>query len=53
MVFNLYRSAAIVQGVYYRGVQGNAASSQVMTMAGAARRTADMAWRFAQEGLPG
>ena len=53
VVFNLYRSAAIVQGVYYRGVQGNAASSQVMTMAGAARRTADMAWRFAQEGLPG
>ena len=53
VVFNMYRSAAIVQGVYYRGLQGNAASSQVMTMAGAARRTADMAWRFAQEGLPG
>ena len=53
VVFNMYRSAAIVQGVYYRGVQGNAASSQVMTMEGAARRTADMAWRFAQEGLPG
>ena len=53
VVFNMYRSAAIIQGVYYRGVQGNAASSQVMTTEGAARRTADMAWRLAQEGLPG
>lgn len=52
VVFNMYRSAAIVQGVYYRGVQGNASSSQVMNTEGTARRVADVAWRLAQEGLP-
>ena len=52
VVYNLYRSAAIVQGVYYRGVQGNAASSRVFDTKGVARRTADTAWRLAQEGLP-
>ena len=52
VVYNMYRSAAIVQGVYYRGVQGNAASSRVFETEGIARRTADVAWRLAQEGLP-
>jgi aminoglycoside phosphotransferase (APT) family kinase protein len=52
VVFNMYRSAAIVQGVYFRGVQGNAASSQVMNKEGNARRIADVAWKVAQDGLP-
>ena len=44
--------AAAVFTVYFRGVQGNAASSQVMNTEGVARRVADVAWRLAQEGLP-
>ena len=51
VVFNMYRTAAILQGVYYRGLQGNAASSRVFDIEGAARRTADTACLLAQEGL--
>ncbi|PZC41525.1 MAG: putative kinase, aminoglycoside phosphotransferase (APT) family [Chloroflexi bacterium] len=52
VVFNMYRTAAIVQGVYYRGVQGNAASSLAINSAGTARRVSDTAWEFVQNGLP-
>lgn len=52
VVFNMYRSAAIIQGVYYRGVQGNAASSLAINSEGTARRVSDMAWEFAQSGIP-
>jgi hypothetical protein len=31
MVLSLFRMAAIIQGVYYRGVQGNAPSPEAIT----------------------
>ncbi len=52
LAFNLFRLAAISQGVYQRGVQGNAASSRVFELEGQSRRIADAGWRVAQEGAP-
>ena len=52
LAFNLFRLAAIAQGVYERGLRGNAASSQVFELEGQPRRIAEAGWRVAQEGVP-
>jgi aminoglycoside phosphotransferase (APT) family kinase protein len=45
MVYNMFRIAAIVQGVMARALQGNASSAQALETGRAARPLAEMAWR--------
>lgn len=47
MAFSFYRLAAIMQGVYKRGLEGNAASSQALTRGPMARLCLDKAEAFA------
>lgn len=49
VVYNLFRSAAIVQGVYKRGLDGNASSESALTYGDECRNRADRAWELAQE----
>ncbi len=49
MVFVMFRSAAIVQGVYKRGLDGNASSQHAHEFGAMVRRQADEAWRLARE----
>ena len=44
IIYNLFRSAAIVQGVYKRGLDGNASSDQWKTRASNARASAERGW---------
>ncbi|MGO1119225.1 phosphotransferase family protein [Rhodovibrionaceae bacterium A322] len=46
VVFSLFRSAAIIQGVYKRGLQGNASSKQALGFGNLARQRADAAWNI-------
>jgi aminoglycoside phosphotransferase (APT) family kinase protein len=46
MAFALFRSASIVQGVYARGLQGNAASETAQQHGAAVPRIAEAAWRL-------
>jgi len=48
MAYNLFRIAAIVQGIARRVVEGTASSAQAVETAKSARPLADLAWRFAQ-----
>lgn len=48
LAFSLFRLAAIAQGVYARGLQGNASSASATTMGDSARHLADTAWALAQ-----
>ena len=49
LVFSLFRYASIVQGVYHRGLQGNASSAaDAPRMRKRAERTAEVAWALAQ-----
>ena len=48
VVFSLFRSAAIIQGVYKRGLDGNASSERALELGYLARSRADTAWRIAQ-----
>lgn len=50
LVYNLFRSAAIIQGVYRRGLDGNASSDTALEFAGYCRERASRAWRLASEG---
>jgi aminoglycoside phosphotransferase (APT) family kinase protein len=45
IVYNMFRIAAIVQGVMARALQGNASSAQALETGRAARPLAEMAWR--------
>jgi aminoglycoside phosphotransferase (APT) family kinase protein len=45
MVYNMFRIAAIVQGVMARALQGNASSAEALETGRAARPLAEMAWR--------
>jgi aminoglycoside phosphotransferase (APT) family kinase protein len=45
MVYNMFRIAAIVQGVMARALQGNASSAQALETGRAARPLAELAWR--------
>ncbi len=49
VVFSLFRSAAIIQGVYKRGLDGNAASKEALTFGAMARERAETAWRLVEE----
>jgi len=45
IVYNMFRIAAIVQGVMARALQGNASSAQALETGRAARPLAELAWR--------
>jgi aminoglycoside phosphotransferase (APT) family kinase protein len=44
LAFSMFRLASILQGVYARGLQGNAASAYALERGAAARLIADRAW---------
>ena len=44
MIYNMFRIAAIVQGVMARALQGNASSAQALETGRAARPLAELAW---------
>ena len=48
LAYNLFRMAAILQGIAKRVEAGTAASAQAVTSAAGARPLAQMAWKFAQ-----
>jgi aminoglycoside phosphotransferase (APT) family kinase protein len=50
LVFALFRMAAIVQGVYKRGLDGNASSPEAITQGELCRQFATAAWELAQQG---
>ena len=49
VVFNLFRAAAIFQGVMARAVAGNAARAQALQTGARARPTAEFAWRLVKD----
>jgi aminoglycoside phosphotransferase (APT) family kinase protein len=49
MAYNLFRIAAIVQGIAKRVVDGTASSDQAKETAASARPLAELAWSFAQK----
>jgi aminoglycoside phosphotransferase (APT) family kinase protein len=51
LVYNLFRSAAIIQGVYKRGLDGISASERSIQYADACRSRSRWAWRLAEEGV--
>jgi aminoglycoside phosphotransferase (APT) family kinase protein len=48
VAFSMFRLASILQGVYARGLQGNAASTYALQRGAAARLIADKAWEISQ-----
>jgi len=46
LVLSLFRLAAIIQGVYYRGLQGNAASPEALQRGDLTRQLARNAWEL-------
>jgi aminoglycoside phosphotransferase (APT) family kinase protein len=51
VVFSLFRLAAIVQGVYKRGLDGNASSPEAVTLGEQCRQLADAAWTLVEQKL--
>ena len=49
MVLNMFRMAAILQGILARALQGNAAAADARATGERARRMADAGWRLAQQ----
>ena len=49
MAYNLFRIAAILQGIAKRIEAGTAASAQAVSSAAGVKPLAQMAWRFAQQ----
>eukprot|EP01090_Pellita_catalonica_P008780 TRINITY_DN19846_c0_g1_i1.p1 TRINITY_DN19846_c0_g1~~TRINITY_DN19846_c0_g1_i1.p1 ORF type:complete len:338 (+),score=58.70 TRINITY_DN19846_c0_g1_i1:257-1270(+) len=49
VAFSLFRSAAITQGVYKRGLQGNASSSRAKTMGVIAKLMAEIGWSVVKQ----
>ncbi|WP_421792554.1 phosphotransferase [Hyphobacterium sp.] len=47
--YNLFRLAAIVQGVYHRSTQGNASNSKAQEYGAMVEPMADYAWSFAEK----
>jgi aminoglycoside phosphotransferase (APT) family kinase protein len=47
VAFSLFRLASILQGVYARGLQGNASSEQALQRGAAAKRIAQRGWELA------
>ena len=50
LAFSFFRLASILQGVYKRGIQGNAASVKAIERGRLARLVSDVAWSIIQEG---
>ncbi len=48
LAFSMFRLASILQGVYARGLQGNAASAHALRRGAAASQIADRGWATAQ-----
>jgi aminoglycoside phosphotransferase (APT) family kinase protein len=48
LAFSMFRLASILQGVYARGLQGNAASSYALQRGAAARQIAERGWAIAR-----
>jgi len=48
VIYNLFRSAAIIQGVYKRGLDGNASSDTAIGFKDACRMRAERAWSLVQ-----
>jgi aminoglycoside phosphotransferase (APT) family kinase protein len=48
LAFSFFRLASIAQGVYRRGLQGNASSASALGMKDSIAEAADTAWRIAQ-----
>ncbi len=51
MAFSLFRSAGIGQGVYKRGLDGNASSQTALQLGKGVETTAALGWRLAEESL--
>ncbi|WP_138936087.1 phosphotransferase [Roseovarius arcticus] len=49
VAFSFFRSAAIIQGVYKRGLDGNASSQKALKLGHMARIRAESAWRIVEE----
>ena len=49
LAYNLFRLAAILQGIVKRAQEGTAASAQAAQTAAGTRTLAEMGWRFAQQ----
>ncbi len=49
LIYNMFRSAAIIQGVYKRGLDGNASSEKALEYKDAARMRAERAWALVEE----
>ncbi len=48
VIYNMFRSAGIIQGVYKRGLDGNASSDTALEYKDAARLRAERAWTLVQ-----
>lgn len=48
IIYNLFRLAALTQGVYRRGLDGNASSTRAVRYRDAARTYSDTAWRLVE-----
>lgn len=49
LIYNMFRSAAIIQGVYKRGLDGNASSEKALEYKDAARIRSERAWKMVEE----
>ena len=49
VIYNLFRSAGIIQGVYKRGLDGNASSTQALEYEGVARKRSELAWQLVEQ----
>ena len=53
LIFNMFRVAAILHGVWDRALQGNASSPDALLQGQRAERFADIAWQMAQQPTDG
>jgi len=49
LIYNMFRSAAIIQGVYKRGIDGNASSETAKLMGDVARIRSERAWGMVEK----
>ena len=49
LIYNMFRSAGIIQGVYKRGLDGNASSAKALEYKDAARQRSERAWALVQQ----
>ena len=48
LIYNMFRSAAIIQGVYKRGLDGNASSDTAVMYGEVARLRSERAWKLVE-----